>query len=295
MIFVMKSFATLLLVALAVTAAVTAATAAPTNTGAGADGGIRRYYLLPAADDAAPGGGGGANLRFTLEARFGTTGRIARLANPSGHWHVACPGCATHGRCDGGDRQSVDVQARRHNCVYASNLGPFSFNKTAQCFGPLVSDGRVVQPIGGPNAGAVCVGLFRAPAKQWFVGHAAAAVPFLDKLEQLACGFTWLVVDGVALTSADREVAPRTALGIDRRGRLVSLVAEGSEVMRIGLVPNATAVWMRDLGARYAVNFDGGGSSTTYYAPNFGVQGVPTNNDTFCFALRDVAAIQCIR
>jgi exopolysaccharide biosynthesis protein len=67
-----------------------------------------------------------------------------------------------------------------------------------------------------------------------------------------------------------RERNPRTAAGIARNGkRLILAVVDGREYQNAGMTLRETADLMLALGAREAINLDGGGSTTMVYAdPN---------------------------
>ncbi len=61
----------------------------------------------------------------------------------------------------------------------------------------------------------------------------------------------------------DREMHPRTAIGIDRETRqLLFLVVDGRQSFSRGYTMVELANRMIDLGADEALNLDGGGSST---------------------------------
>ena len=63
--------------------------------------------------------------------------------------------------------------------------------------------------------------------------------------------------------SDDRELHPRTAVGIDRdTGRILLLVVDGRSKLSRGYTLVELARMMRRLGAEDALNLDGGGSST---------------------------------
>ncbi len=63
--------------------------------------------------------------------------------------------------------------------------------------------------------------------------------------------------------SDDRELHPRTAIGIDRdTGRLLLLVIDGRQSFSRGYTLVELARMLKQLGAEDALNFDGGGSST---------------------------------
>ena len=55
--------------------------------------------------------------------------------------------------------------------------------------------------------------------------------------------------------------APRTAVGIKKDGSLMLVVVDGRSNNSAGLTLAELATYMLRLGAREAVNFDGGGSS----------------------------------
>ncbi len=72
-----------------------------------------------------------------------------------------------------------------------------------------------------------------------------------------------LLRDGALVTDDDRELHPRTAVGIDEdTGDVLLLVVDGRQSFSRGYTQVETARLMRDLGAEDALNLDGGGSST---------------------------------
>jgi exopolysaccharide biosynthesis protein len=254
------------------------------------------YWILPAADEPLPNGD--PNVEFKLgvpDTPTASTGRWSLLRSAFS-WHVYPPD-RTAGSC--GKRATVSEQAARNGCVAATNLSPFSYAADAQCEPPLVSDGKVLlREHSGSSAG--CMGLFKRHANstaRWIFGEANAIARdgVLDELEQLVCGFQPLVINGTALSSSQTLIAPRTAMGIDAAGRLITMVAEGSEVVRTGLTLNMTAAFMLKIGAVFAVNYDGGGSSAFYWKPNGGTQGCPTGKDVPTCVERSVATTSCIK
>jgi exopolysaccharide biosynthesis protein len=75
--------------------------------------------------------------------------------------------------------------------------------------------------------------------------------------------------------SNDRELHPRTAIGVDRdAGRLLLLVIDGRARFSRGFTLVELARMLRQLGAEDALNFDGGGSSTMVAENRDGVVGV---------------------
>jgi Phosphodiester glycosidase len=76
-------------------------------------------------------------------------------------------------------------------------------------------------------------------------------------------GESILLRNGVRQVKDDRELHPRTAVGIDRNtGRLLLLVIDGRQRFSRGFTMVELARMMKQLGAEDALNFDGGGSST---------------------------------
>jgi Phosphodiester glycosidase len=86
-------------------------------------------------------------------------------------------------------------------------------------------------------------------------------------------GTPWLVRDGQARTVADdascpglcAHTHPRTAVALTEHGRyLLVVLAEGRRPGVPGVSLAALAAWLRDMGAREAINLDGGGSSSLW-------------------------------
>ncbi|HWM73207.1 MAG TPA: phosphodiester glycosidase family protein, partial [Nocardioides sp.] len=96
------------------------------------------------------------------------------------------------------------------------------------------------------------------------VGQPAHVRWRLDGTPRMAItGNKFLVRDGVIKVVDDREMHPRTAIGIDRDAkRLLFLVADGRQKFSRGNTMVELAEKMIRLGADEALNLDGGGSST---------------------------------
>jgi hypothetical protein len=94
-----------------------------------------------------------------------------------------------------------------------------------------------------------------APIKidRWLEGHPQMAIS----------GNHFLVHDGIIRAVDDREMHPRTAVGVDAdTGEVLLLVVDGRSSRSRGYTMVELANLMIDLGADEAVNLDGGGSST---------------------------------
>ncbi len=73
---------------------------------------------------------------------------------------------------------------------------------------------------------------------------------------------------------------PRTAAGITSDNQLVLVTVDGRNAQSAGLTINELALLMRALGCEYAVNLDGGGS-TTMWIRDRGVVNHPSDNRAF--------------
>ena len=96
-------------------------------------------------------------------------------------------------------------------------------------------------------------------------------------------GSQFLIDDGVVKVVDDRELHPRTAIGIDRdTHRLLLLVVDGRQRFSRGYTMVELAEMMMELGADEALNLDGGGSSTMVARrPNGTVKVVSSPSDGF--------------
>lgn len=238
--------------------------------------------VLPSAG----GSTGGANLSYKLYAEYATTGRVATIGNPRNYFRVHCAGCGTAQRCPG-VLETVEIQAKINSCRYATNGGPFGMSD-GSCVTPIIVNGTVMN--NEPQGTFQCIGMFQNGS--WILGYVDPSL--YPQVRNMMCGFQFLVVDGEEYSFTDPEIAPRTVFGIDGNGALITLVAEGSEVEYTGLTLNQTSQWIKNLGARYAINMDGGGSSTSYWTDNGGVQGCPTCIDQPYCCSRSVTTILCI-
>ena len=135
----------------------------------------------------------------------------------------------------------------------------------------VIQDGRVASNRTTLNSdqqirGLVLIG--RGPGadalSQLRVGSIAGVEWGLPGEPQLAIsGEKILLRNGVRQVRDDREMHPRTAIGIDRgTGRLLLLVIDGRQRFSRGYTLVELARMLRQLGAEDALNFDGGGSST---------------------------------
>jgi exopolysaccharide biosynthesis protein len=112
-------------------------------------------------------------------------------------------------------------------------------------------------------------------------------------------GFDWLVYQGQPTTtstgSPNENRAPRTAIGLDKHGHLLLLVVDGCEECfhNKGFTLDGLANLLSSHGAEYAINLDGGGSSTLVQDGH--VLNVPTCLDIPVSCQRPVATIVCLQ
>ena len=83
-----------------------------------------------------------------------------------------------------------------------------------------------------------------------------------NDVREAVSGRYHLVKNGVLQTIKVAGIAPRTAVGVRKDGSLFTAVIDGRTTQSKGLTLQNTAKLMKDLGANYAMTFDGGGSST---------------------------------
>ena len=216
----------------------------------------------------------------------GANGYQALVTNGAAHFKVWPPygGVAGSG-CD--KRVRPSVTGAHHDCLWATNGGPFDM-ATGKCnAGMFVSDGKIMGTGGWPAGFGVTAN------GSWIIGSVNPTVIQQLGIKNFLTGFSWLVRDGQNVAGAGNFTAPRTTIGTDAQGRLLSLEVDGCEGCQWGLTEHATATLLIKQGAKNAINLDGGGSSTVYY--NGTVINRPTDTDKWPFRLeRAVSYIPCI-
>lgn len=107
-------------------------------------------------------------------------------------------------------------------------------------------------------------------------GRKATVRAYLEGRPSVAItGNKFLVRDGVIEAEDDREMHPRTAIGIDREtNSVLLLVIDGRQSFSRGYTMVELATKMIELGADEALNLDGGGSSTMVARTSSGKIGV---------------------
>lgn len=203
--------------------------------------------------------------------------------------------------------------ASANGCLFASNGGVFDVS-TGACLGNLISYGTVFQTDDrgfaswGLTADGRSVGYPRNENKRtaakprlmrfldrWAFGQLGSATAAEAPLVEMLSGFigSLLVDDFVGATSTNALVAQRTAVGIDAAGRLLVLTIDGAESPPRGMNLTELGAAFASLGARVAVNLDGGGSTSLWF--NGSLANRPTCDDTpLPTCERAVASVLCV-
>lgn len=129
--------------------------------------------------------------------------------------------------------------------------------------GSLVSDGKVYAAV--DNAGQA-FGLTKSG--QFVLGTIDSNDVRSLGFNQLITGFSMIILNGTIQVGPGGEIAPRTAIGVNKLGQLMIFVADGIEATKVGLTLGQLAQWMLDLGGYHVLNLDGGGSTVMMYKQN---------------------------
>jgi len=204
-----------------------------------------------------------------------------------------------------GHLSRTSVNARQNDCNIAVNGSPF--NRGGGCIGQSMGDGKPVCEDCDVWEGIPSIGLSIASAK-WIIGT-GINYTFAESIgvENLLVGHApgWLIRQGtvqIPSNHSDQGLAPRTAIGVTADGsRLILLVVDGCEHCpeflggAQGLRLHELAQEMQLLQAAFAINVDGGGSSTMF-ARGKGIVNYPTSLDYApIFHERSVSTVLCVR
>lgn len=251
-------------------------------------------------------------ITFSSSKQFNCTGYMGVISNPVGHFHVYYPE-TNDGSCNGW--AETNATAILHDCKLATNGGPFSFSRPS-CLGNIVSDGKLVQiqDTTNQNFGLTKDGFF-------ILGSLTSSDIRALQFDQLMTGFGWLVYDNKIMPDEvpilfffffffktgfesdflfffswkGGKIAPRTMIGVNTKGELILVEVDGIEKYNppLGLTLYQAAQWMKSVGAYYAINLDGGGSSAFFY--NGEIVDFPTCQDVPVECVRPVTTITCVK
>lgn len=187
--------------------------------------------------------------------------------------------------------------AKDKHCAYAVNGGPFQSYVTGGCIGTIISEGKLIHSPslnielqGSDNN----VGFGVSYDNRWILGsidmtrilinnndrNSRGNVQILDnqnnyiQVKEFVTGLHgWLIMDNKIIPSNSSQnqkndiYAPRTAIGVNSVGNLLILQVDGCEKCMqskgLTLYEMAQVMASPEINATYAINLDGGGSSTS--------------------------------
>ncbi|XP_071481488.1 N-acetylglucosamine-1-phosphodiester alpha-N-acetylglucosaminidase-like [Diadema antillarum] len=233
-------------------------------------------------------------------------GRIAWVNSPMHTVSVLEP--FESGGCTNKLRATVAMSAKQEDCLLAVNAGFFN-TRQGDCYGNVVSQGRLVQTSGGlQNAhfgirkdGTLVFGYL---SEQDVLQEEN---PFI----QLVGGVGWLIRDGEIYVEESRKaecdeveesgtvsrffdmLSARVAVGSDDEGRIVIAEIDGQSGVR-GSSLSYFASWLLSHGVKNAINLDGGGSAT--FVVNGTLVNSPSDHckDAAFRCPRQVSTIVCV-
>ena len=154
-------------------------------------------------------------------------------------------GTLTGYRVVDGKRRDVRMVVVRHDRVVSNKR---KFPRTKKARGGVILVGR--------GAGAGQLARLRSGQK------ITTDVTLSQDVVMAVTGNTFILRDGVRMSTDDRDLHPRTAIGIDRdTGQLLLVVMDGRSEISRGATMLEMALLYERLGAEDALNLDGGGSS----------------------------------
>ncbi|GFH50918.1 hypothetical protein CTEN210_07394 [Chaetoceros tenuissimus] len=213
--------------------------------------------------------------------------------------------------------QKTSSFAKQNECEYATNGGPFNSYISGGCVGLTISNGTIVTGNNAMNTNAVIdenVGFGITKSNQWVLGDVLANQEgkrnnIIPHLKEFVTGLHgWLVYNSTNVVSrmnlkqsAKSDItAPRTVIGVNKNGETLTLLqVDGCEHCWTnnkeegrGLTLFQVAEAMKKY-ADYAINLDGGGSSSSVL--NGKVINQPTCLDyVWKKCERPVASVVCI-
>jgi hypothetical protein len=218
------------------------------------------YWVQPASQD------GDAGIEITHQKlsteRQGLVPAILTLITNPIKFVKPFPSSGAGAGCTG--RVRLDKIAEENGCKLAINGAPFNMD-TGACIGYLMSNGTMYSQ---PESDDDVYPTF-AITKDGRMGFGNLPLKTVENegVVQAISGFqnsALLVENGVPAVSSDALIAQRTAIGVDTDGHLMFLTIDGAESRDRGMTMSELAVAFAQLGAVYAINLDGGGSTALW-------------------------------
>ncbi|XP_073472754.1 N-acetylglucosamine-1-phosphodiester alpha-N-acetylglucosaminidase [Aquarana catesbeiana] len=244
---------------------------------------------------------------FHVNPQKAVYGHFTFINNPLRTVSVLEPG--SPGGCARNFTATVEETAKYGKCLVAQNGGYFN-TTTFQCLGNVVSNGRLVQ-----NSKGIQNAQFGIRADGTMVIGYLSEEEVLDKenpFVQLVSGVVWLLRKGEVYIDQSKSVeceetqttghfdafinkiSARTALGHDKKGRLILFHADGQTDGR-GLNLWEMANFLKDQDVYNAINLDGGGSATLVL--NETLASYPSDhcpNESMWRCPRSVSTVVCV-
>ena len=150
--------------------------------------------------------------------------------------------------------QAQDAETRRGINVVGAVNGDFFDMSNGRPRGVLVMNSTVIQKSAYP---CFYIDSNNVP----HIAESSASLP--DNVKEAVGGAAVIVSEGQVVNAGDRTKNPRTCIGIKEDNTVVIYMVDGRQApLSIGMDYEELAQTMIDLGCVYALNLDGGGSST---------------------------------
>ena len=231
-----------------------------------------------------------SDVKLSTDRQAHVPGILTLVTNPL-NYILPVPSSGSGDGCTGNVK--LNKIAEKVGCKLAINGSPFNMD-TGACIGYLMSNGTMYNK---PDSEDDIYPTF-AVTKDGRMGFGNLKLSQVDEenVVHAISGFqnnALLVENKIPATSSNDLVAQRTAIGVDGKGNLMFLTIDGAETRDRGMTLNELAIAFAELGAVYAINLDGGGSTALWSDGSFVDR--PTCNDTiFPKCDRRVANAVCV-
>lgn len=176
--------------------------------------------------------------------------------------------------------QTLTSLSKKNKCIYGVNGGPFTSYIKGGCVELVISDGKRINyktkekhairtAVKSSSGNLLAFGL--TYSNEWIIGE--ISVEMIPNIKELITGLDedWLVFNSTYMVPNDDNShrAPRTSIGLKKNGELVILQVDGCEhcftrqIDKRGATLIEIANTLISEGVVYAINLDGGGSSSS--------------------------------
>ena len=155
--------------------------------------------------------------------------------------------------------------------IWAAVNGDFFSWSNMETSGPFIYDGYV-RKSNTPGSTRSAFGITRTGLPVFLNPPAGETSVFTygdNLLRHLIGGREWLLYNGKKITITDNSVEPRTSIGMREDKKVISIVVDGREASHSNGMSLAQLQSVYEaLGAKFAFNFDGGGSTVAVVRQN---------------------------